>query len=131
MKHALLAAALLVCPLAAAAACPNQAPTVTIPYPTGTATVSPVDATTCNALNPMNFTVGAVPAGVIANPSPLSATSSPALTADAAGLHFSANGAAFAAQYTLTFTYQPNAKSFTMTATVGGPATPVGTTTTP
>ena len=105
--------------------CPNQSTTVTIPYPTGTATVVPVDSVTCNPIDPTKVTVVAGPLGT------LGPTTSPAVTADASGLHFSANAAAFGTVVSMTLTFTPNAKFWTMTATVGGPVTPVGTTSTP
>jgi hypothetical protein len=107
--------------------CPNQATTITIPYGSGTATEVPVDQATCNAIDPTQCKVQLTNSGGLT----LTATTTPAVTADSAGLHFSAPSAAFGTTYVLFHTYLPNAKTWVMTATVGGPVTPVGTTSTP
>jgi hypothetical protein len=107
--------------------CPNQATTITIPYPTGAATEVPVDSATCNPIDPTQCKVQlGTSAGIT-----LGATTVPALTEDSAGLHYSANGAAFGSRYVLFHTYLPNGLTWSTTATVGGPVTPVSTTVTP
>jgi hypothetical protein len=107
--------------------CPNQSLTITIPYPTGPATDVPVDSVTCNPIDPTQCKVQLLNTGGIT----LGGSTVPALTADASGLHFSANGAAFGATFVLFHTFLPNGKTWATTATVGGPVTPVSTTTTP
>lgn len=114
----------------AQATCPNAQTSVTIFYPTGTADVVMVDQTTCNALNGADFKVYNGPnAGIGIQ---LTTTTKPAVTGDAAGLHFTANGAPFGLTFPLFLQHTPSGKSYTMTAVVGGVVQGVvGTTTTP
>jgi hypothetical protein len=106
-------------------ACPNQSTTITIPYGSGTATEVPVDSATCNPIDATQCRVQLTNGGGLT----LSNTTTPAVSADAAGLHFSANGAAFGSSFVFFHTFLPNGKNWSMTATVGGPVTPIGTTT--
>lgn len=107
--------------------CPNQATTITIPFGSGAATEVPVDSTTCNPIDPTQCKVQFNNAAGLT----LNASSVPALSIDAGGLHFSPNGAAFGATYQLFHTFLPNGKTWMMIGTIGGPVTPVGTTATP
>lgn len=124
-----LAAAMAALSLAAAhaqAACPNAAMSVTIPL-SGTATVVEYDQG-CNLLPASGFQVLSSTLSVA---TPLSATTMPAVTADAAGLHFSANGAAPGASGTFKLVYQPDGQTVTLAYVVGAAVTGVslGTTT--
>ena len=107
-------------------ACPNQSSTVTLPYPSGTALVTPIDQNTCIPLDATKIT-GIITSGAI----PLNATSVPSMVNDSSGIHLGANGAALGASWGLTFTYTPNGSKFVMTATVGQPIVAVGSTLTP
>jgi hypothetical protein len=107
--------------------CTNQSTTITIPYLSGSATEVPVDSTTCNPIDATQVKVQLINSGGIT----LNGTTTPAVTADGAGLHFSAPTAAFGTTYILYHTYLPNGKFWSINATVGGPVTPIGTTSTP
>ncbi len=119
MRKLAIIAALL--PLAfSAQACPNAATSVTIPL-SGTAVVALYDQA-CNVL-PGGSTV------VTYQGQTLIATTQPALTKDAAGLHFSSNGSAPGASGTLVVTYA--GQTTNLAFVIGAPVTSIslGTTT--
>jgi predicted small secreted protein len=107
------------------AACPNAASSVTIPL-SGSATITMYDQL-CDVLPGTGFTVQFSNSGGF----PVNATSVPAVTADATGLHFTANGAAPGTTGTFYLKYSGNGDNTSISYLVGAPVTSVsvGTTT--
>ncbi len=110
--------------VAHAQACPNATSSVTIPL-SGSTLVTMYDQS-CNILPGSSLS-----ALFTFSTGPVNSTSAPSMTTDAAGLHFSANGAAPGAAGTFKITYTPNGQTFNLTYVVGAPVTAIsaGTTT--
>ncbi len=106
--------------VSAFALCPIQSATVTIPL-SGEAIVVPYDQA-CNSPPAVNFVVWSDTSNVA---TPLTASTKPAVTADASGLHFTANGAAPGASKTVKISYTPNGLISNLTYVVGASVTAI------
>jgi hypothetical protein len=96
--------------------CLNASATVTIPL-SGSTPVTIYD----QSCNPLPGTA----CQVTVSGAPLGANTLPAVSGTAAGLSFSANGAAPGAAGTFTVKYLPNGQTTVMTFVVGGPVTSI------
>lgn len=125
LSFARLMTPIFLLPAGAQAACPNAANSVTIPL--SGATLFTMYDQACDVLPGTGFTVQFTNSGGF----PVNSTSVPAVTQDAAGLHFSANGAVPGATGTFYIKYS-NGLNETISYVVGAPVTGIsGSTTTP
>lgn len=105
--------------------CPNASITITIPL-SGSVLLVKYDQN-CNVLSGSNFKVFN---GTSVSFPPVTASTSPAVSANAGGLNFSANGAPPGTAGTFTFQYVPNGLTDEVTYVVGAPVTAVSSGTT-
>lgn len=99
--------------------CPNASTTVTIPL-SGSALVTIYDQF-CNVLSGMNCSV----LSINPNSGPVNSSTAPAVTMDAAGLHFSANGAVSGSVGTVRVTHIPSGQITNINYTVGASVTSI------
>ncbi len=117
---------LLIASAQAQALCPNQSTTITIPL-SGTASMVMYDQG-CNPLLGTDLTV----VNNLTFKTPFTLTTIPAVTVDAVGINFSANGAARGLVTPMFVIHVPSGKTYAISTTVGPAVTSIlGGTTTP